>query len=297
MLVSSLISRINYNLRGIDDAQPSIGDDEGIYWISVANAKITELYEDITKQWRFSFKPTTPYEVGTVATVSTTTLTGTSTFFTDYNIGDTITIDGETVRTIATITSDTVLTVTVAFSHTASSKSFYRDIIIQTGLQTYNLHRRFLGASDDVYVTTADPAKTYYSVIQPQERTRYTRNVYISDENPQAITFTTTIESTENIIGKVLTVPGYYGVAEISDATDVVPVPDPEWLAIATAADLAFSDIIYEDKAEGLNIRANNRYGMMVLKNRRGTSRNPRRLQTTNSYRIHGPTRRDIRTA
>lgn len=293
MLVSSLISRINYSLRGLDDTQPAITADEGIYWLSVANAKVTELYEDLTKQWRFSFKPTAPYEVGTGATTGTTTLTGTNTFFTDYSVGDKITVDGETVRTIDTITSDTVLTVTVAFTNTASALSFYRDIIIQTGVQTYNLHRQFLGASDDVYITTTAPEKTYYTVVQPQERKRNVRDVYISSENPQTITFTTEIESTEDIVGKVLTVPGYYGVPEMTAADELVPVPDPEWLALATAADISFSDIIYEDKAEGLNAMANNRYSMMVKKNRRGTSGNPRRLQTTNSYRIHGPTRRN----
>lgn len=292
MLVSSLISRISYNVRGIDDEQPVISDDEGIYWLSVANAKVSELYEDITKQWRFSFKPTAPVEVGTVATTGTTTLTGTNTFFTDYSVGDIITVDGETERTIATITSDTSLTVTLAFSNTDSGLLFYRDIIIQTGVQTYNLHRLFLGASDQVYITTTDPTKRYYDIVQPQERPRFARRVYISGENPQTITFSTDIESDEDIVGKVLTVPGYYGVPEMTDADETVPVPDPEWLALATAADIAFNDIIYEDRSEGLNIRANNRYSMMVRKNRRGQAGHSRTLLTTNSYRIHGPTRR-----
>lgn len=62
---------------------------------------------------------------GTVATNGTTTLTGTSTqFLNTFKVGDTITVSGETIRTIATIASNTSLTVTVAFSTTASSLSY-----------------------------------------------------------------------------------------------------------------------------------------------------------------------------
>lgn len=65
------------------------------------------------------------YPIGTVATNGTTTLTGTDTQFTKiFKVGDTITVSGETIRTIASITSDTVLDSTVAFSTTASSLAF-----------------------------------------------------------------------------------------------------------------------------------------------------------------------------
>ena len=50
-------------------------------------------------------------------------LTGTQ-FTNTFKVGDTITVSGETIRTIATIPSDTSLTVTVAFSTTASSLSY-----------------------------------------------------------------------------------------------------------------------------------------------------------------------------
>lgn len=63
---------------------------------------------------------------GTVATTGTATiLTGTSTLFTKmFVVGDTITVSGETVRTIAAISSDTELTVTGAFNNTASGLSY-----------------------------------------------------------------------------------------------------------------------------------------------------------------------------
>lgn len=62
---------------------------------------------------------------GTVATNATTTLTGTGTQFSNtFKVGDTITVSGETIRTIATIVSDVSLTVTVAFTTTASALTY-----------------------------------------------------------------------------------------------------------------------------------------------------------------------------
>jgi hypothetical protein len=64
---------------------------------------------------------------GTVSTTgSSTTLIGVKTQFTNtFKVGDTLTVAGETVRTISTITSDTVLDTTVAFSTTPRSAVAY----------------------------------------------------------------------------------------------------------------------------------------------------------------------------
>jgi hypothetical protein len=62
---------------------------------------------------------------GTVTTNGTTALVGTGTKFTNtFKVGDTITVSGETVRTIATITDNTNLTTTVALSTTASTLAY-----------------------------------------------------------------------------------------------------------------------------------------------------------------------------
>jgi len=62
---------------------------------------------------------------GTVTTAGTTTLTGDGTTFTDYKAGDVIKVEGETsTRIIASITSDTVLLVTVAFSSSDSGLTY-----------------------------------------------------------------------------------------------------------------------------------------------------------------------------
>lgn len=63
--------------------------------------------------------------VGIVTTAGTTALVGTGTQFTNtFKVGDTLTVSGETIRTIATITDNTHLTVTVAFSTTASGLAY-----------------------------------------------------------------------------------------------------------------------------------------------------------------------------
>ena len=61
---------------------------------------------------------------GTVSVAATTTLTGTDSNFTDFQVGYTIKVENETIRTIATITTDETLTVSVAFAGTASELSY-----------------------------------------------------------------------------------------------------------------------------------------------------------------------------
>jgi len=69
------------------------------------------------------FQPTAC--VGTVSTAETTALIGVGTHFdTTLKAGDTITVDGETVRTVASVTDATNLDVTVAFDNTASDKTY-----------------------------------------------------------------------------------------------------------------------------------------------------------------------------
>jgi hypothetical protein len=285
MTLLEAITRINYALRGTDDDAPTIGAEEADYWVSLLNRKKDELYQDVARQWSFVYKSTSPNETGTVATAGTTTLTGTGTFFTDYNVGDTITVDGETARTIATIVSDTSLTVTLAFSNTASAKTFTRDTIIKTGVQSYSVHRSLLGLSDQVYVVDTNDNKVYLDLVHPQEVDRVNQQVHLSGGNPQLLTFTLDLASTDSLIGGSLVLPGYYLPADISTATELLPVPDPNWLAIATASEIAFADIVYEDRAEALNARANALWKQMVSANRRATYGSSRKTPY-NTYRI-----------
>ena len=291
MDVDEALARISYALRGNDDEAPTFGDEEAIYWLSILNRKKDELFRDTKQKWSSAFYETAPNEPGTVATSGTTTLTGTNTYFTDYQAGDTILVSGETARTIDTITSDTSLTVTVAFSNTASSKTFTHTSIIASGDQSYSLHRSLLLPSDEAYVTDTNSKRHDYTIIQPQERSNLVQNVFISGNNPKVLTFTKTIASTDDIVGGTLSVPGYYMPADMTAATDLLPFPDPNWGVMATAAEVAFNDIVYEDKAGDINEKANSLFRNMAMTNRSGTYMNPRRA-TVNTYRIKRPQRR-----
>lgn len=277
MTLSEAITRISYALQGTDADAPTFGDDQATYWLSILNRKKDELYTDLGKQWSFIYKNEAPSEPGTVATTGTTTLTGTGTYFLDYKVGDKVTVDGETVRTIATITSNTVLTVTVAFANTASAKTFTRTTIIDDTVDSYSVHRNLLGVSDKVYVLDSSGDKHFLDLIHPQENDYTNQQVYLSGGNPELITFTQDIEAGEAIDGGTLVIPGYYLPADLTAATDLLPVPDPNWLVMAVASEVAFADIVYEDRAEALNSRANSLWKAMVARNRRGTLDAPRK--------------------
>lgn len=289
MTLSSFLTRLNYALRGTDEDTPTFGEDEATYWLNTLNRKKDELYENVTQNWRNVFSESTPNEPGTVATTATVALTGTGTYFTDYVVGDKITVSGETERTIATIPSDTSLTVTVAFSNTASAKTYTHKTIITTAT-AYNLHRSFLGLSGDgastggygggIYVLNTDGNKRYINVVNPEERDPITRSVFIAGRDPQKLYFSDTIAATEDIIGGTLYTPGYFMPDDSTATTDVLPFIDPNWAVMSVAAEIAFNDITYEDKAPDLNAKANALFEQMVKKNRGQIHNVPRRVPT-----------------
>ena len=292
LTLTQLVAQINASLRGEEDV-PVEATDENVMWVLTVNRKIAEWAKDIKQTWSSNFrsnKTVNPTEKGTVATTGTTTLTGTGTYFTDYAVGDKITVSGETERTIDTITSNTVLTVTVAFSNTASSLTFTRKAIIKVNTQEYSLHRNFLKPSDTVIVTDTDNNDHIFKIVEPQQRTVNT--VYISSRNPEMLVFNDDIDSTSPLLGGTLKVAGYYIPEDMSASTDIVPVDDPFWLVYAVASEIAFNDVTYEDKYVDLNTKSNNLYQLMCQANRRGTSNNPRKV-LTNVRRIYSPDTRN----
>lgn len=285
---NSFIDQTTYTLKGEEDA-PLSGTDEYSLWLATANRKLQEWARDVKQTWSSSWEKDSQNETGTVSTAATTTLTGTGTFFTDYRVGDQLTVSGETIRTIAAITSDTSLTVTVAFVNTASAITFTRTMIIGVGVQEYSLHRGLLEPSDRVVVTNIDGSTVYYYLVEPQQRAIYpTNTVYTSGRNPQILTFTADINTGDRIVGGTIQVPGYYMPSPLSAATDLIPIDDPMWLVYAVASEIAFNDVTYEDKYVDLNTKANNLYTLMASTNRRGTANNPRRV-LTNVKRIRSP--------
>lgn len=290
MELTELLDEINSAYRGTDDDAPVTGTGDHDYWMLVINRKIRQWARDSKQNWQSLWSEDAPIEAGTVATNGTTTLTGTSTHFTDYRVGDQILVSGQTVRTIATITDDTTLTVTVAFSGTNSGKTFYHTSIITAGVQSYSLNRRFINPSDDVHVLTTDDQDIKYTMVKPQTRGTEFRSVYTSSDRPKVLTFYDEIVSGAQIVGGSLQVPGYYMPSPMSDDTDLVPVDDPDWLVYAVAGELAANDLIYESKSADLILRSNQLYSAMAQNNRRLTSGNPTKSRY-NVFRIPGSNR------
>lgn len=281
MIYSDFIKQVTWAYKGTDDDPPVVASAEYNEFLGTTNRKISEWAGDAKNLWLSNFHYEKPNEPGTVATTATSALTGTSTYFTDYQIGDKITVSGETERTIATIPSDTSLTVTVAFSNTASAKTFTHKTIIVTGVQSYSVHRNLLNPSDQAIVTTSTQ-DIKYMIGKPQERSRYDNEVYLSGRQPQLLTFYDTISATLNtqLIGATLKLPGYYIPNDLTASTDVIPVDDEYWLVYAVASELAANNLTYSDKAPDLNAKANNLYSGMVALNRRGTNNYPRQART-----------------
>ena len=250
----------------IDSRAPAWGSDKANTAISIANRKINEWATDPRNKWNSLFSLTEANELGTVATAGTTALTGTGTYFLDYNVGDKITVDGETVRTIATITSNTALTVTSAFSNTDSGLTFTRTMIMDEAVATYNLNRNFFLPSDYLKVVKTDSSYVEYPIIKAQQRNTLSgQSIYITGLHPKKITFSQTIDS--GIDGGTIYVPGYYLPSELSASTDIVPVDDPRWLVYITASELARNDAAKDDQFPTLAGMANELYRKMVAAN------------------------------
>ena len=134
----------------------------------------------------------------------------------------------------------------------------------------------FLAASDTAYVTTTEGQNVHFDFVKPAERNNK-QEVYISGQNPQKLSFTQEIAADSNLVGGTLYLPGYYLPADVTDNSDVVPLPDANWGVMAVASEIAFNDIVYEDKSSDINAKANNLYRLMVRKNKRGTFGSPRK--------------------
>lgn len=264
MLVSDLIQGVYYAYRGKGATRtPVFGSEKANTALSICNRKKNEWANDSRQNWVSNFALTSPNEPGTVTTTATVDLVGTDTFFTDYQVGDKITVSGETERTIATITSDTALTVTVAFTNSTTT-TFTHSIILKAGVQSYKLHRNVLNPSDHVVITL--PTQTInFSLSNPQNRTA---DAYISGRNPKVLTLVDTIESTSQLVDGVLDLPAYYLPDDMVNATDTVPVDNPEWLVYSVAAELARNDPAKDDQFANLVGMANDIYEKMIYANR-----------------------------
>lgn len=216
MTVTTLIQRINYALRGVDDEAPAEGSETADYWLSVINQKKDEWAKDPNESWRSLFE----------------------------------------VRSIGTIGASL----------------------------SYDLDTDFMRPSDSVYVMVGADRHDF-NLVTPELRDETPQAVYISGVNPQTLVFNDPISDT--ITGGTLYVPGYFLPDDMTTFESEVPVDDPNWLAMASAAEIAFNDVSYEDKSADINAKANSLYTQMKSANKRGTPTNLRKVPT-NVNRIRG---------
>lgn len=136
------------------------------------------------------------------------------------------------------------------------------------------------GFGGGVYIIQTDGNRIDINVINPEERSPQVRSAFVAGFEPQTLYITDEIKATENIIGGTLYAPAYYMPADLTAAGDTLPFLDPNWACMAVAAEIAFGDITYEDKAPDLNSKANALYELMVRKNRGQLHNNPKKIKT-----------------
>jgi hypothetical protein len=150
---------------------------------------------------------------------------------------------------------------------------------------TFDVDDEVIAPASSCYVLsgTNDDVRTNYTIVKPQEASTLKQEVYIAGGDPQTLYFTQEIASTEQVVGGTLYLPAYVMPDDFGAvATEVVIVDDIDWLVLATAAELAFSDITYEERAPDLNDKANAQFKQMSQRNRR----NPYGTPKTSPYSV-----------
>lgn len=137
-----------------------------------------------------------------------------------------------------------------------------RELGVATADLSYELDDDVLRLADDyVIIRHTDGRELHYTKISRHERRGYRQGVYESG-SPKKITFTEAIP--EEFRGGMIIV----GVTTLPDAlqaqSDTVPVDDPDWLVLATAALLCLNDPAKNYKYEDLNGLANEKYRQML---------------------------------
>ena len=152
--------------------------------------------------------------------------------------------------------------------------------ITASATPSYNIPTSFLSPVGDGYGIGAyvllSGKRTDLNLVKAREARKDNRTVYIEGRNPQTLKFADEITATDPIVGGTLYLPGQYMPDDLTAASDTLPFPDAQWGVMSTAAEIAFNDVTYEDKAEDLNAKANNLYMLMEKNSNRGIHRGPR---------------------
>lgn len=177
----------------------------------------------------------------------------------------------------------------------AKKNDFYRDannnwdearetrslgLVTASAVLSFNLPVDFFKPAGDArgiscYVLTTAGKRVDLDLVKAANADADLRQVYISGTNPQTLTFTNQVLADENIVGGTIYIRGYFIPADLVNPTDELPFSNPQWGVLSTAAKIAFNDIIYEDKAQGINAEANALFESMQSLARKGAPGDP----------------------
>lgn len=146
---------------------------------------------------------------------------------------------------------------------------------------SFDLPDSFLAPAGRAHVIDTDGHYHYFDVVDPAEADPRIQQVYISGQNPQKLKFSAEIAADSVLVGGTLYMPGYFCPDDIDPDAEgvedkIIPVDDANWGVMATAAQIAFNDITYEEKFGDLNGQASILWKNMVKKNRKRGRGNPR---------------------
>ena len=193
------------------------------------------------------------------------------------------------LRTLNRVTSELYEDTNVLWNETWEVKSL--GTVSASATPSFNTDTTLIAPSDHVYAVDTSSQTHYYDITEARRRSSG-RQFYVAGMNPQVLYCTNEIAADDAIVGGELFLPGYYKPTPINtdteDGSTVLPFLDPFYAVMATAAEIAFNDIVYEDKATDLAGKANNLKRQMVRKNRRNTygtikplPRNVRKIRNT----------------
>jgi hypothetical protein len=140
---------------------------------------------------------------------------------------------------------------------------------------TFDLEDTFLSPASGCYVITTEDVRHDFDIVEPQDSSHNTQQCYIAGDDPKILYFTQEIAASNQIVGGTLYLPAYVMPDAIA-STGTVVCDDPDWLVVATAAQIAAGDLTYEDKVGDLNAEANSLYKQMTSTNRGGVAGKPR---------------------
>jgi hypothetical protein len=180
----------------------------------------------------------------------------------------------------------------------ASSFATKKVGVIAAGINTFNLDDSdsanklsgFIQPAKRAYVLRLDGTRHYIDIVKPQFAHYMQKQVYVSGLNPKVVNLSYSVVLGDADIGGSLYVPGYWLPADmdLTSATATVPCDDPYWLSMASAADVAFNEITYDDKFADLNGKANVLYGQMSHANRAIHAGDVQFTPTRVQHRIRG---------